>query len=382
MPAAATLKIELPKPVQGFQPSTFLERGCAVPFTTPYLMGARMRPGERHKLELIIPNPAGGVGVYILAWDGVHALCSPTLHDRLLYAKLMASPGVTPGAVRRAACDVAAEGLAGREAAAAGKAAQAAVGEERLFANFELILQILFSFEDRSPNWTPPEATDRADLEQRTLRALNRLAPQLERPSEMLMTMIEELSGVFAGVGIGRQADQARLPTTLGMVDDLRRQLRAWRLSCGQAGSPEADLIETAADLTVFMAKAVMADARRLLADVPRLLMRWRDDHDEVARLAARPEWLLDGWERICLLWRTAEEGFGQPATLREMAGLVPVMPREARNWVDVKFSPGRDIKSPRRWIALGEDWRTGTTPLDFVVRNERLRALSPGGPA
>src|ERR1700712_5461419 len=52
-----------------YHPTTFLERGVAVPFTTPMLAGTRARPAEKQGLELVIPNPSGGRGVYIMAWD-------------------------------------------------------------------------------------------------------------------------------------------------------------------------------------------------------------------------------------------------------------------------------------------------------------------------
>jgi len=32
--------------------------------------------------------------------------------------------------------------------------------------------------------------------------------------------------------------------------------------------------------------------------------------------------------------------------------------------------------------VAAGEDWRTGVTVVDLIARNEKLRALSPAGPA
>jgi hypothetical protein len=72
------------KPVESFLPATFLERGVAVPFTTPQLNGARARPGERRPLELIIPNPSGGRGVYILPLEGIHDFCTLTINDRRL----------------------------------------------------------------------------------------------------------------------------------------------------------------------------------------------------------------------------------------------------------------------------------------------------------
>ena len=50
-----------------YEPATFLDRGVTVPFTTPMLMGARARPREdREGLEVIIANPSGTSGVYIL----------------------------------------------------------------------------------------------------------------------------------------------------------------------------------------------------------------------------------------------------------------------------------------------------------------------------
>ncbi|MBU6498939.1 MAG: hypothetical protein KGQ40_10460, partial [Rhodospirillales bacterium] len=63
--------VALPPAVESFLPSTFLERGVAVPFTTPQLAGARARPGTRVPLELVVPNPSGGRGHYILPWDGL-----------------------------------------------------------------------------------------------------------------------------------------------------------------------------------------------------------------------------------------------------------------------------------------------------------------------
>ena len=72
-----------------YQPATFLDRGVTVPFTTPFLLGARIRPTEtRSGLELVISNPAGGRGFYIVPWAAMPEVCSPTLHDRRLWQRL------------------------------------------------------------------------------------------------------------------------------------------------------------------------------------------------------------------------------------------------------------------------------------------------------
>ena len=88
------------QPVDAFLPTTFLERGVAVPFTTPQLNGARARPGERNPLELVVQNPSGGRGVYILSWDHISSLYTLTLNDRRLIEAVVKLRGVTPDTIR------------------------------------------------------------------------------------------------------------------------------------------------------------------------------------------------------------------------------------------------------------------------------------------
>jgi hypothetical protein len=126
--------------VASHHPTTFLERGVAVPFTSPLLAGARVRPADRGGIKMIVPNPAGGRGVYILPWGGICRLSRPTVHDSTLYLRITERQGITPGSIRTAARDVAAEGLAGHEAAEAAGVAQAGETRDRLATNFLLMV--------------------------------------------------------------------------------------------------------------------------------------------------------------------------------------------------------------------------------------------------
>ena len=83
-----------------YQPTTFLERGVVLPFTTPALLGGRIRPGERKSAELVLANPAGAEGVYILPWSGMPDVCTPTLHDRALWGRVAQLAILTPRTVR------------------------------------------------------------------------------------------------------------------------------------------------------------------------------------------------------------------------------------------------------------------------------------------
>ena len=93
-----------------------------------------------------------------------------------------------------------------------------------------------------------------------------------------------------------------------------------------------------------------------------------------MVELVSRPEWLLDGWEQVCLLWRCSKIPDKRRAVLTEMAQLVPVMPREMAEWVTVVADPG---EHGGQTISLNKDWRTGIAVLNLTARNEHLRALT-----
>jgi hypothetical protein len=353
-----------------------------VPFTTPYLVGARVRPAPRGGVELIVANASGGPGVYITPWEGVQSLCSPTLHDRRLNAKFRFLSGITPGGLRRAALDVAAEGLAGRPAAVAAKAARAQDDQERTALNVELLLDVIRAVEQRGRGWSPPDLSDGDMLGRRARTALAVLAPRFGCPAEELFQVVEQIAETFSPIGVERQASPARLPRLIADVDALPQAMGDWPYARGEDGTLDTVLVQQTAELAVALSRAALEQARGLLDDMPRMMRRWLADADEVKRLAARPEWLLDGWERICLLWQVADASFGRPLALREVVNLLPMTPREASVWTQINIGGQVDALVRRRKLTPREDWRTGVTQTDLIARNERLRALSPGGPA
>jgi len=65
------------------------------------------------------------------------------------------------------------------------------------------------------------------------------------------------------------------------------------------------------------------------------------------------------------------------PATeqiVAEMAALVPVVPREADQWLRYRCGDAFDLPRYRsRVVQQMEDWRTGVTVFDVVARNEAV---------
>jgi hypothetical protein len=382
LPNSAALRTATPQATPGLLPATFLERGVSVPFTTPYLLGARLRPAARGTAELIVANASGGAGVYITSWDGVQSLCSPSVHDRRLNGKFNSLPGISPNAMRRAALDVAAEGLAGRDAAAAAKGARAQDDGERAKLNVELQLDVIRAVEQRERDWRPPVLADGAAVGWRARQALDVLAPHIGRPVDALFEIIEDIAAVFRDIGVDRPGSDARWPRLIDEVQALPDEMGEWPYSRGEDGTLDTMQVHQATELAVALARATLGQARALLDDLPRLIRRWAADKEEIRVLAARPGWVLDGWERLCLLWQVSDSTFGRPLALREVVNMLPMMPREAADWTGLDVESRSEALLRRRRTTQGEDWRTGVTQADLIARNERLRALSPGGPA
>ncbi len=96
------------------------------------------------------------------------------------------------------------------------------------------------------------------------------------------------------------------------------------------------------------------------------------EDSNALTRRATRPDWLLDGWQIICELWRESDTTM-RANTLWEMALLAPILPREVEDWFGIEEDWDRPTRM-RRVVRANEDWRSGRM-LDIIARNERLRA-------
>jgi len=365
----------LPPPVLEHLPTTYLDRGIAVPFTTPQLAGARVRPAERVALELIVPNPSGGRGVYIIPWEDLTSLCRPTVFDLRLSAMVNAVNGVTPATIRKAARAIAAQGYAGRTAAAAARTADESDRQAGMIANFTLLLELVRAVEKPGENPVPPEKERPAELERRARRAVARVAPDLGRTPESIATALEEIGTLFSGIGLRAGQSGARLQALLARLILLRQELARFIETNPPDGMPEADLVAGSLDLTINCTRATLADAHILSADIVGMLKRWITAPEEMAHIIARADWLLDGWERVVNLWETADHPGETVVTLAEMCNLVPVIPRELGNWVSQHINIDVDITRHRRRVILLEDWRTGRSISDMVARNENLLA-------
>ena len=355
-------------------PTTFLDRGAAIPFTTPILAGTRVRPGERVGMELIVPNPSGGRGQYTLPWSALQDLCRPTLYDRRLQKAVAGVPGVTPSAIRRITRDVASEGLAGREARSAAGEAVKRDKAALLATNFHLLLALV---QEVTPGAVEMGRLASPDAVERAAKvAVARVAPSLGLDPHGVAHALEELAAVFVAIGLGPEPD-ARLPRVVNRLRDLQRDMEAIVADSDEGFVEAANLVRSCAELTLTCALATLGDARKLAQRPVELLTRWRSDPERAAAKAVRPEWILDGWETICATWESAQTRAARRSALAEISHFVPIMPREASEWVRRLDVEAEAASLFRRVVDLNRDWRSGERVVQGSARSERVLAMA-----
>ncbi|TLU70613.1 hypothetical protein [Lichenicoccus roseus] len=354
--------------IRPYHPTTFVDRGVAVPFTTPMLVGTRARPTARQSLELIVPNPSGGRGAYIMPWDGIMSICRPTLHDQVFVDRIARYDHVTPRVIRQIASQVAAEGLAGEQAMAAAQIAVDVQARNRTIMNYRLLLELV------EQTALPVDGLG-ADPAARARATVDWVSPQLARSPAWTADALEVLAGVVSDIGVGRDGTKERIPRLLAMLSRVRFELADWR-DAHPDGERAAcvNMICSVADLTLDLAGITLSAARSMTMDMVGLLRSWSGDPAGIVGLFARSDWMLDGWEPICLIWQNATDYATRLAAMIEIMTLVPILPREAIEWTQCESDAMQPVAF-RRMIPFNEDWRSGALVYELIARNERFRA-------
>ena len=363
--------------LRAYHPTTFQERGVAVPFTTPLLEGTRARPADKQRVELVIPNPSGGRGVYIMQWSSIASWCRPTLHDTVFNDRIAALQTVTPATIRRVGLQIAAEGLAGEEAMEAARLAVESDAEDRVVTNYRLLMTLVEQEGARFAPHAGGAGLTGMDLMTQVRLTVDRISPLLGKPSTWTAAALESLSDVMLNIGVGSAGAKGRLPTLLDALQQTRADMLEW--SKNQGEKDQANYVEMTCvviDLTLSLAQATLSQAQALTRDMIGLLRAWAADSGSVINLVTRPEWLLDGWEQICLIWNHAQDDAERRAALSEIVGLIPVLPKEASEWSEIKASLDSGLRF-RRSVTLNEDWRSGAVVFSLIARNEHLRAVA-----
>jgi hypothetical protein len=297
------------------------------------------------------------------------------VHDSRLNRLIANLPALTPSAMRQVALEVAARGLAGRQAMVAAQATVEKDRQDRISTQYLLLGTLAEQTAPDAFNGLDWRRRPSLEVERQAHRIVAEFARAQNRSPDSLSSTLDDLAAIFAPIGLTVQS-RARVPRLLRDIAAMHAGLvERMRAPCDDVLFEFAGMVAGRAGPITATAARVLAAANALTQDVTGLLRSWGRSRERVLDLVGKPEWLLDGWEEVCRLWQSGPSLEQQRATVIEMAHLIPVLPREIEQWgalavISSEAAAGQPI-------SFDTEWRAGPAMLNLTARNERLRALA-----
>ncbi len=357
------------------RPLDLVERSVGIPFTTPLISGAKVRLVATGGVELLAPNPSGGRGYYVMDLRSLRDYCQLTVHDELLLEKLLGVDVVTPASVRRAAREVAIDGAAGRDAAAAAK--RAAERDDAIvnLTNYLMLMRLLRSVGIDERELQRSGGTGRA-VQLEIKRRLVSLSPRLGMTADEVIDTVGDIAFYAAAIGFANGDLETRHRRVLERLRPFAVEMQHWLTLESGESRENAGQIADCATWTSNKVAPVIVDCQSRLEDVPELARAWRHDRGMLKGRFALSDWLLDGWPEILALWDSTngDSRATQRAVVAQIQRLMPLAQTQAEGRaVEVMRVKGTLVHS--RSVKLHEDWRTGVVMSGIRARTEALRA-------
>lgn len=359
-----------------YLPSTFEERGTAVPFTTPLLAYSRVRKNYREQLELCVTRFSDAGGYYVIPWNAVRDVASLTVHDVLLHEEVSSVKMPDPHVIRMAAFRAAASGLAGVEAA---EAAEKAVAADEELKALNQVLLTLRMIEDMVHEEVPSllRGIMTTSGQARVRGVLFATAAKFDLPPEILDQRLAQLGIGTYSVGVPWSPVEGRLRRVLSELGELCRALVAWSTAHVSDAALTASFCAEVGSVTFKLGSELIQEFDATIAGLRSIVVAEVGGLEKPEGIARRLAWLLDGWDPIIGWWaagqgKSADE---QAVILRDILPILPLVPREELGG-SRRFTIDEAVQKSRRYVRLHEDWLTGdVVDIDKTLELERLKA-------
>ncbi len=357
------------------RPLPHTERTVGIPFTTPLISGAKARLAKGGAVELLVPNPSGARGYYVMDLRATREFCQLSVHDEVLLENLLSVDAVTPATVRRCARNVAIAGSAGRDAAAAAKkAAERDDGIVNL-TNYLMLMRLLRKVGIDEKELHRSAGEDKA-VQNEIKRRLVALTPKIGLTADEVIDTVGDIAFYASAIGFAGSELGNRHPVVLEQLRPFAQAITRWSALESGDNKERAQQIADCADWTHREVAPLIVDCQTRLEDITELVRTWRDGRDDVRERFALPDWLLDGWPEILAIWQAAagEDRPMQRAAIAQIHRLLPLdkaLAEEGKVEVlrlDASVQRSRSVK-------LHEDWKSGSMMAGMRARAEALRA-------
>lgn len=351
------------------------ERTVGIPFTTPLISGAKARLATGGAVELLVPNPSGARGHYVMDLRSTREFCQLTVHDELLLENLLGMDAVTPATVRRCARNVAIAGSAGRDVAAAAKKASERDDGIVNLTNYLMLMRLLRNVGIDEQELQRPVGKDKA-VQAEIKRRLVSLTPKIGLTADEVIDTVGDIAFYASAIGFAGDEVANRHPAVLEQLRPFAQAITRWSALEGGDNKERAEQIVDCAEWTYREVAPLIVDCQTRLEDITELVRAWRDSSGDVRERFSLPDWLLDGWPEIFSIWETAagEDRSMQRAAVAQIHRLLPLAKVLAEDGkVEVLNMDSSVLRS--RSVKLHEDWKSGAMMAGMRARAEASRA-------
>ncbi len=358
-----------------FAPQTFDDRGLAIPFTTPKLSLARVRRNRRDVQELLIPYFADAPGTYVVPWSTLPEMMSLTLHDRQLHEELSKLDAFTPNGVRWVCLKVGAQGLAGPDVAESCRRRLASEAGQQLVANYSLIQRVYEHVGFDATQLTPQSLQTDWGRKQ-TKSAFEAMAKKLHTTPDALYANLSEQSTVLAQVGLAEAAQPGRLRQVAADVTGFASSVWGWVAQTVDERRYLGKIVGGVAEQTAAVADGLLGEIDVLLADIGQLMSNWAANSRALEERIDRLCWLLDCWDMLVVIWRTAADGqeVDRALAVEEIHRALPAVPRRELERLPRTIQAKGERRYERR-IYPCKDSRYASPELEAKRRIETAKA-------
>ena len=352
-----------------FLPSTFEERGVTVPFTTDVARNARLRGEVAEEREFLLPALSGGKGTYVVPFKALAGTIDLNLYDQALLEHLTDAQTFTPFDLRRIVMEVDAKGYGGVPKA---KAAKKALKDERTVISYNQCLLILRALRVLS---TDPIELDVNDLmtedgQSQAKEQFKRYSEKWNTTSEELMRKFQLWANIIWAIGARETEYPGYLTQTYSniqlMIDEIKEHLAKEPPEVQFVGRGVIEAAALTSDIALREMDACWGYEIDLAATLSQSDKAMRDMSDRVQKIS----WILDGWTRLCQVWKESEESFRgeRRKMLEQIYEDLPILPKAvlAGKQADILSGIRETQKS---WVKANMDWRTEELDQEMIQR-------------
>ncbi|WP_417804616.1 hypothetical protein [Thalassospira lucentensis] len=359
-------------------PETFLTRGARTPFTSKSLRYARVAVGKNGRAMVNLPGLAGGLGTYELPLDTLRDVFDLSVHDRMLFDRLLVLETVRPDTVLEQARAVAVTGVGGIELARISAARDKDEKSSRELGQLAVMHQALLQLGGAAVQDMKREELLTMDGQVRARKALNRFSSEHGVAIETIIDSLGEWSKMSAPVGLALEGCHGPLRRLAAGLQKFAADIDEWSSSEQSDFRFMAGRISSATKATYDHAMKQVKQVDAWNNELGKVLTDWERAKKEIAKMIDHLWWLLDGWQELIDVWdrRPVNDRVRQRELIEEIASFTPVLPideiseKEQAFWVDVRVNQ-------MLWAGELRKLGSGEIDADMVDRLERFRRQS-----